>query len=67
MYIPPHFQWLEARQGPPPGDSSSQGPSSQDSPDSGEDSGSGMSTRTTVGIIVRFVLTINTMDEVDCV
>lgn len=57
MYIPPHFQWLEARQGPP-GDASS-GPDSQDSPDpgnkdSGKDNSGGTSARTNAAIVVCF-------------
>lgn len=61
MYIPPHFQWLEARQGPP-GDASS-GPNSQDSPDpgnkdpgkNGNNNSGGTSARTNAAIIVAAV------------
>lgn len=60
MYIPPHFQWLEARQGPPP-DNANSGPDSQASPDpgnkdSGNDDSGGMSARTNAAIIVCFPL-----------
>lgn len=67
MYIPPHFQWLEARQGPP-GDASS-GPNSQDSPDpgnkdpgkNGNNNSGGTSARTNAAIIVRFLYLIMMM------
>lgn len=45
MYIPPHFQWLEARQPPPDSDQTSQGNS---------EGGSGSNnSRTNIAIIVR--------------
>lgn len=55
MYIPPHFQWLEARQG------ANSGADSQGSPDSGntdpgKDNSGGMSARTNAAIIVCFSL-----------
>lgn len=51
MYIPPHFQWLESRQNPPPEPNNS-----PDDPGSQRDqkpgASPGISPRTTVGIVV---------------
>lgn len=56
MFIPPHLQWLQARQGPPP-DSQDSKQNGQSQGNNGAGNGGGSDhTRTTIGIIVSFFL-----------
>lgn len=51
MYIPPHFQWLESRQNPPPEPNNSPNdPGTQRDQKPGDSPGT--SPRTTIGIVV---------------